>query len=265
MTEWYDMTISIENMKKNGVTEDMVRSQLNASTLKWAYGKEQGDSGYSHLQVKCQTREKPDSMMQRWSRLAHVSQSHTRNFDYVMKDGEYVCSWKESLNRYASFETALEWQKHAKASLLFQTEREILCVVDVRGGSGKSWLSRHLESTGEAKVIPKMERAEDMISAAMVNPSSAYVFDIPRSGNKNDEKLWIAIEQIKNGHLYDWRYQYRELWIEPPKILVFSNYRPETDRLSEDRWTWMDVTKEPRYGSAAPTCAGAGGSFDATL
>ena len=60
---------------------------------------------------------------------------------------------------------------------------------------------------------------------------------MPRTESVNNKKgMWSAIEQLKNGYLYDKRYNYRDMWIEPPTVAVFTNELPETGYLSKDRW-----------------------------
>lgn len=242
MTNWYDLTLSNEALDKAGLSEDWVKQWLNSNCTKWAYGRETGDSGYEHLQVRCVSTIELSQMIAIWGRYGHVSRTHAKDFDYVLKDGNYCCSWKLALEKYKNA-TLYDWQKDAMAMFSLQDERQILLVVDKLGGAGKSYLARYCEANGIAKVIPKMDRAGDMLSAVMVNPASGYIFDIPRSENKSSAALWTAIEQIKNGHIFDWRYQYREMWMESPKIMVFSNYKPEGDFLSKDRWQILEIEK----------------------
>nr|WCD56390.1 MAG: replication associated protein [Smacoviridae sp.] len=80
--------------------------------------------------------------------------------------------------------------------------------------------------------------------------AKAFVFDIPRSDDgKREKQMWSAIEQIKNGYLYDKRNTWREAWIDPPKILVFTNSPPNKECLSKDRWRtyWFDDTWKTDY------------------
>lgn len=247
MSNWYDITISREMMKSKGLTEDMVVAWLKQNCSKWAYGRETGDTGYEHLQCRIVTKLGYRETVDVWKHVGHVSYTHAKDFDYVLKDGNCVCSWRMALDKFREVELR-QWQEEAKGKLSLQNDREILVIVDPVGGAGKSYLAKHLESLSMAKVIPKMSRADDMISAAMVNPSDGYIFDIPRADDKRASSLWIAIEQIKSGHLYDWRYQYREMWIEAPRIMVFSNYLPPAEMLSKDRWQVFVIENDQLNG-----------------
>lgn len=247
MTNWLDMTLSKAMMDKVGITEDGLRKWLleniNGVRGKAAFTLEEGMDGYMHYQVRTNGKATMQEAIAVWSRVGHVSATHAKDFDYVLKDGGGWRSWVTALERYRDI-TLYPWQTEAKERLAMQSDRGILVIIDEIGGAGKSYLARHCEVTGIAKVIPKMDRAGDMISAVMVNPSDAYIFDIPRSDDKQSKALWTAIEQIKNGHLYDWRYQYREVWVEPPRIMVFSNTEPPWGALSKDRWETIRLGEE---------------------
>jgi len=240
MTNWYDLTLSREAMDRAGVTEDYVIQWLSKNSSRWAMGRETGDSGYEHLQIRCVTGLSLQDVTNVWKRMGHASRTHAKDFDYVLKDGNAVTSWRATLEKFRVVELR-PWQSELKALISLQGDREILVAVDEIGGTGKSYLARHMEACGLAKVIPQMDRAGDMISAAMVCPSDAYIFDIPMAGDKRSPALWKAIETIKNGHLFDWRYQYREQWIDPPRIMVFSNYRPPIEMLAKDRWNIYNI------------------------
>lgn len=79
------------------------------------------------------------------------------------------------------------------------------------------------------------------MAVAMAKPSKGYVIDLPRADGKAKKPMWSAIEQIKDGYLYDKRYNWREKWIEPPKIMVFCNDFNASD-LSTDRWQDFEIS-----------------------
>ena len=75
----------------------------------------------------------------------------------------------------------------------------------------------------------------------MNHPAKGYIFDVPRCDTiKGKKNMWKAIEQIKNGLLYDRRYTSRKMWIDP-KILC-SNELPDRENLSADRWNVCGLT-----------------------
>jgi hypothetical protein len=60
------------------------------------------------------------------------------------------------------------------------------------------------------------------------------IFDIPRV-NKG-QISYQALEQIKNGMLFNSKYESGMCRFNSPHILVFSNDEPHYESLSEDRW-----------------------------
>lgn len=71
----------------------------------------------------------------------------------------------------------------------------------------------------------------------MAKQGTGYVFDLPRADTIKQKKgMWMTIETVKDGYLFDERYQFREQWIRPPKVLVFANEEPPEECLSKDRW-----------------------------
>jgi len=168
----------------------------------------------------------------------HVSPTSDegRNFRYEEKEGKFYRSWEKAISKYAMLELR-PWQKQALKYLNEQDDRDIAVIVDERGNRGKTVFSKFCVATHQAEYVPPFTDALDYMAYAMAKPSKAYIFDIPRSETIKQKKgMWSAIEQIKNGYLYDKRYNYRDMWIEPPKILVFANEEPPFDALSKDRW-----------------------------
>ena len=91
----------------------------------------------------------------------------------------------------------------------------------------------------------------------MNHPAKGYIFDVPRCDTiKGKKNMWKAIEQIKNGLLYDRRYTSRKMWIDPPKIHMFSNELPDRENLSADRWNVCGLTD---YGDNRPNILISGG------
>lgn len=236
MPKWFDVTVSCEAMRHRGLTEEGVQEWLDKNCERWAYGREKGEEGYEHLQLRMVLKKETTltNVTAVWKSVGHVSVSGVTNFDYVLKEGSYVLSWTKALRKYATIELR-SWQSDALQKYLEQDDRKILLVHDVRGNTGKTWLGRHIVATGAGRLLPILEKGEDLVSVAMAQESKGYVVDVPRA-ERVSKSYWAAIEQIKNGHLWDKRYQWREKFIEPPRIMVFTNALPNRDWLSRDRW-----------------------------
>ncbi len=134
--------------------------------------------------------------------------------------------------------------------LTSQDDRSLLFVVDKRGATGKTTLGMYLSTREDAIRIPSsVGRSEDIMAIVMakvtLHPERTYtvVLDIPRSVVTADHwgKWLSALEEIKNGHVFDKRYAWREQKFEPPRILVTANDRPPWQLLTRDRFDVVDM------------------------
>lgn len=242
--KWWDFTLPRDKWELSEIIERLE----NNGADRFAIGDEIGDGGYKHWQGRvvfkvekemttvCNllgfVRGKGDA--DRWG---NVSPTHVRDFEYVKKGGKFYCSWEGALRPYQIVELR-DWQAQVEIFFNNQNDRQIMVVYDERGNQGKSFFSKYMEATHQADVCPVTDgEASNYIEYCMNHPARGYIFDVPRADTvKGKKNMWKAIEQIKNGLLYDRRYTSRKMWITPPKILVFANELPESEMLSADRW-----------------------------
>lgn len=59
-------------------------------------------------------------------------------------------------------------------------------------------------------------------------------FDLARQ--KEDIVAYDVMENFKNGYFLSTKYQVRRVKFNIPHVVVFSNFRPDMTKLSEDRW-----------------------------
>lgn len=124
--------------------------------------------------------------------------------------------------------------------------REINIVYCRNGCVGKSTLCGYLSCRKLARKLPTVNDYKELMQIAYAVPTSrCYIFDMPRAiPKKNLQGLYSAIETIKDGHLYDARYVYKEKWIDSPNIWVFTNKLPDFSWMSSDRWKIWVVNDE---------------------
>lgn len=209
---------------------------------RYVIGDEIGEGGYEHLQCRFvfKVGKELATLRNQYAKAcdcAHWSKTHVRNFEYVKKEGKFYCSWEGALRKFSMLELN-GWQSQAQEFWRNEGEREIYVIWDEVGGKGKTYFSKYMEATHQADVCPVTDGdASNYIEYCLNHPAKGYIFDVPRADTiKTKKAMWRAIEQIKNGLLYDRRYTSRKMWIEPPKILVFSNELPDFSVLSHDRW-----------------------------
>lgn len=236
--KWWDFTCPED---KAG-TDDGIMTLLDELCERWAYGHEVGADGYRHIQGRVVFKKAKELATVRNQTevvlpTAHWTKTSVRNFDYVEKEGNFVRSWEKVLRKYACLELNL-WEQQLLQDLADQNDRQITVVIDEKGGRGKSTFSRYLEATHQMDVCPVTDGdACNYIEYCQKHPFKGYVFDIPRSDTiKTKKAMWRAIEQVKNGCLYDRRYTSTKTWIDPPKILIFANEEPPLEALTGDRW-----------------------------
>lgn len=236
--KWYDFTAP----KQGADFGHMCEVLKDWKAEKYVIGDEIGkDTGYEHYQGRVLFR-KPMTMKEilqiniEWGVPAHWSPTHVHNFDYCEKEGKYYRSWEGALAKFRDIELR-PWQGQVIADLVEQNDRQVTVVMG-QGNDGKSWLAKHLVVKYGYAYVPAMPQFEDYMFMAMAHESAkGFIFDLPRADTIQQKKaMWMAMETIKNGYLYDKRYNFTEKWIEPPKMLVFCNEWPPLDVLTADRW-----------------------------
>lgn len=245
---WYQITVSRD--KYTDSAESLGKWFDEHGARDWAIGNETGLDGYRHFQIVVHFKKgvPEKTMIESFKAVGHVTPSHVHNFDYAMKTGDYITSWKDPL---ASFRNAnlRSWQAEAVGLIEYQNDREILCIVDMVGGKGKTFLAKWLEANGILDVCPVIsEEYNDYTGYCLKFPKPGYMFDIPRCvSTKRRMTMWAGIETIKNGLLFEKRYSPEKRWIDPPKILITTNQWPPVEALSHDRWQIYKLVQDS-YG-----------------
>lgn len=176
----------------------------------------------------------------------HITPTSVRNFDYVYKDGDYYISWERPRAEWLNFEPR-PWQSDLIA--LPTDGRTVEIVYDWAGNNGKTFIGRVLESQHKCAYIPPLSRGLDICACVMQKPRSKwYVLDFPRSFNLDGNEVWSAIEQVKNGYVYDPRYSFKSLDLGcNPRVTLMVNTLPERIPLSADRIKLYTITHDSLY------------------
>lgn len=115
--------------------------------------------------------------------------------------------------------------------------RTIYFVVDTRGDSGKSWFCRYYESVYGRSVTLIPGKKADMVYAflSLLKKETKVVFvDAPRS--KQGEFIqYDFLEELKNGRLFNTKYESRMFEFAVPHVVVMMNEEPDREKLSADR------------------------------
>ena len=147
--------------------------------------------------------------------------------------------------QYYGMELCLrDWQLEIRNSRLNFNSRTINYIYDPTGGLGKTTVAAVCSLHDKGIRLPPINDAQlllatvcDILTARDERKPGCLFIDLPRYMKKDKMYgIYSAIEEIKNGHVYDLRYAYKEWWFDSPPVWVFSNVEPVTEAMSMDRW-----------------------------
>lgn len=244
--KWWDVTISREMTTKKGElnpyyatkADDIGRLLMANGAERCVVGEEVGDDGYLHYQARVVWK-KGHSFEQCIMVLpgCHWSETSVRDFKYVEKEGKFWRSWEGALAPFATMEL-YPWQNEVIERIQHQGDRKITVLIDEYGNSGKTTMAKAITARHIGAYCPAMDESKDYMAWALAHQTAkVFVLDIPKSDSrKKNADLWSAVEQMKNGYLWDKRNHWQEAWIESPGVLVITNEEPDRSLLSHDRW-----------------------------
>lgn len=138
-----------------------------------------------------------------------------------------------------------KWQELCVKEVEQQNDRSVAWYWEPTGNVGKTWLSKWLV------VMKNAVRFENGKSADIkygYNGEHIVCFDLTRS--QSDHINYEVIESVKNGIMYNTKYESKMKCYKPPKVVIFANTPPDMSKMSADRWnitqidptddTWLD-------------------------
>lgn len=214
---------------------------LKRDVHKWIVAKERGTFGYDHWQIRVQCNLTFDEMKQEWGENAHIEEA-SDNYEYERKESNFICSEDNAARLSGRFGELRPNQRAILDRVDMQNDRQITVCCDHKGNNGKSWLCRYLYENGRAFYVPPtIKSAQGIIQhiASGYRGEEYVIIDIPRSTKWNTD-LYVCMETIKDGLVYDTRYSARTRNIYGVKVLVMCNTKPNVAKLSADRWDLID-------------------------
>ncbi len=234
----------------NNYTDDTIRIFLSLGAAAYAFQEEKGANGTPHLQGVFSF-----SNARKWSQLnnkckelvfwelardvrkcrTYCLKEKTRNGRSWTKGYKYgVLKVKDPLSGNVPYKWQLEVLNMVQ---LPPHDREIYWYWSTKGRVGKSALAKHLVMKEDAIFVGgKFSDAFYAIKARVDAKKEVYIviFDLARSmGSKIS---YISIEGIKNGLIFNAKYESGMCLFNTPHILVFANQEPDYSQLSPDRW-----------------------------
>lgn len=135
-----------------------------------------------------------------------------------------------------------EWQENLLETLKQSPdERLIHIIIDPVGGAGKSTFCRWLIHNLEGVEIFGSGASKD-IALAIKKPRVA-LFDFARC--VAEARPWNIVEQVKNGMVFNSKYESGMKYFPIPHVVVFTNQAVEPGKLSDDRMNcvWLSQPK----------------------
>ena len=260
----YDFRLS-----KEGSDFDKIKSALNQFCKKWVFQEEKGNkTGYEHYQGRFSLKTKMHKhvILKKFqdvgfnpNYLEKTSKENQKNDFYVTKDDTRTNGpWKDNdVETFIPFqfnfkiENLLPFQKSIFESINIKDSRSINVVYCKDGCTGKTTIGMFCKLFSNGYYLAPLNDPKELIQmlcdqcvSKKDRSPNPIIIDLPRSMNKDNlNGIWNAVEQIKNGILYDVRYHYKEWLINSPVVWVFTNAIPDMKALSNDRWKLWTINK----------------------
>lgn len=238
----------------NNYPEDLSKVNNVLSVLgNWCYGKEIGESGTPHLQGWLRFHNngrKRISELKKYKELSTIHFEKQKGTDeqaikYCLEDGDYYSNFDIS-----EYEPDEEIKLIAKDGL-YQWQKELIEIVDKpcedertvywlweeNGHVGKTSFCKYLICNHNAKYIDEGKKGDIInfiFNQKKLGSKTIVCIDIPRENENNCS--YKSIESLKNGIIFNAKYETGQRVFNSPHVIVFSNFYPNTGKLSSDRW-----------------------------
>lgn len=175
--------------------------------------------------------------------------SEEQNVKYCSKDGNYV---KHGMKLDVKVITTLYPFQRTIEDVVKESpdDRAVYWFYETTGSIGKSSLCKYLIKNYNAILITNGKKADicNLVYGRKEDieygRTNLVVIDIPR--NEHNACSYNAIEEIKNGMIVNTKYETGSFIFNPLHVIVFSNFYPETSKLSKDRWHIYKINNDTK-------------------
>lgn len=236
------------NPGKEGV--GTVGRWLETQCDEWHSQVEVGASGTEHLQGCFKLRNARSFQVLSKEFKWHIEpcRNWKKAIEYCSKTSTRVGDGPSSQRRVKDPMEGLErhdWQVTLDRDLQAPADpRKVIWIVDAKGAAGKTtWAkSRVLRDPSSTYVSGKAADVKyglaNMLESG-VTPR-VVIWDCTRS--QEGFFSYEALEAVKNGIFYSTKYESKQVIYDNPHVVVLSNWAPDRQMLSEDRWDIREVT-----------------------
>lgn len=229
-------------------TVDKLYRDLREGSLKGVVGQEVGDSGTPHLQgfLSFKNGKTLNGVRNLFGgakpHLETTKGSDKSNFDYCTKQGKYTAwgDWPEPLEDPLAGLTLYPWQNEIIELVKTKPDaRKIHWYWEPEGCRGKTTLAKHLAIEQKALIVSGKANDVKYAIAIFEKKPRIVIYCIPRS--KEEFVSYDALECVKDGLFFNGKYESGMVVMNCPHVIVFANFEPRRDKLSEDRWVVKNI------------------------
>lgn len=240
----------------NNPTEDDIKNidtTFNECTV-YIIQLEQGENETKHLQGHIEFENaRYFKAIKKLLPKAHWEQVRNKknSRDYCMKSESRIDGpWSKGIPQDIKLIMNLyEWQTNIinliDSELKKPNDRLIHWVYEYEGCTGKTQLAKYICKKYNAiylngKGADIKYGVTSYINQKETNRDNLIcIFGYPRE--KEDYINYAALEEIKDGIWFNSKYESGMCIINPPIIIVFSNFKPDEEKLSKDRWHIINI------------------------
>lgn len=229
----------IKSLKLIGVDKFVFQGEICPTTGRHHF------QGYFHIKIKKRVTQL-NKLFRFLDKGAGIKTSSAAGINalktYCMKDATRVCGPWADKPIYLGEDLPsklLGWQDSLKNYILGPVNpREIIYVYDEFGMGGKSIFAKYMCYYYSCIKLTYGKQGDLLNLVSKNQNKQCYIFDLSRTkpSTFSNEDLYSSIEDIKNGHFINTKYETESVIMRIPHIIVFANHLPRTDRMSEDRW-----------------------------
>lgn len=192
--------------------------------------------GYVEFKHKTRPLERFKSWGAHWEKAEGTRE---QNLTYCSKENNFVSNFPmpPPPPRDPMEGKALKWWQVFIVDMLKDepNDRKVIWLWEERGGVGKTQFAKHLHLKHDAAYVSGAAADIKFAIAGMKIRPRIIIFDIPRS-KKEEYISYTAMEEVKNGFFFSGKYESTTVCFDPPHLIVFANFSPQTGEMSADRW-----------------------------
>lgn len=238
---------TFNNYPQSAIEECLIAFKQKCS--KFVFQEEIGEKcGTPHLQGSIWFKKKGRPSELKLSKKMHweLMRNENASIDYCQKsktskEGSepYIFGFPKPLKTITNL---YPWQKEIEDIILNEPDdRTVNWFWEAKGKVGKSAFCRYMAIKHKVCCIQggKLRDIMNIIFNLDMDKTTMIMIDIPR--NNQNKVSYSSIECIKNGMITNTKFETGFKVFNPPHVIVFSNFPPDEEKLSADRWNIKEL------------------------